>query len=55
MSDNQVDSDLDDKGKMSRRDFIKFLGATGAAITLPSLVPLGRAFGVSANTTSNMQ
>src|SRR6476659_6630471 len=51
MSNNPIDGDLDDKAKMSRRDFIKFLGATGAALTLPSLVPLGKAFGVSANTT----
>ena len=33
--------------KMSWRDFIKFLEATGAALTLPSLVPLGKAFGVN--------
>ena len=54
MSNNPSDSDLDDRGKMSRRDFIKLLGATGAAITLPSLMPLGKAFGVSANTTGSI-
>ncbi len=47
MSDNPIDSDLDDRAKMSWRDFIKFLEATGAALTLPSLVPLGKAFGVN--------
>jgi hypothetical protein len=47
MSDRPIDSDLDDRAKMSWRDFIKFLGSTGAALTLPSLVPLGKAFGVS--------
>ena len=38
MSDNPIDSDLDDRAKMSWRDFIKFLDATGAALTLPSHV-----------------
>ena len=54
MSNNPSESDLDDRGKMSRRDFIKLLGATGAAITLPSLMPLGKAFGVSPNTTGSI-
>lgn len=49
MSDNPTDSDLDDRVEMlmTWRDFIKFLEATGAALTLPSLVPLGKAFGVN--------
>ena len=47
MSNNPIDNDLDDRAKMSWRDFIKFLGANGAAITLPSPVPLGKAFGVN--------
>lgn len=47
MSDNPIDSDLDDRAKMSWRDFIKFLDATGAALTLPSHVPLGKVFGVN--------
>src|SRR6476659_1742359 len=54
MSNNPSDSDLDNRGRMSRRDFIKLLGATGAAITLPSLMPLGKAFGVSPNTTGSI-
>lgn len=52
MSDKSKDINLVNKDKMSRRDFLKFLGATGAVITLPSLVPLGRAFGVSTNMTT---
>jgi hypothetical protein len=52
MSNNPTDSDLDDRSKMSRRDFIKLLGATGAAIPLPSLIPLVRAFG--GNTTGTI-
>ena len=47
MSNNPTDSDLDDRVKMSWRDFIEFLEAAGAALTLPSLVPLGKAFGVN--------
>lgn len=51
MSDEPLDDGSGNEQKMSRRSFIKFLGAAGAAITLPSLIPLGRAFGVS--TTGN--
>ena len=35
----QSDSDLDDRGKMSRRDFIKLLGATGAQSLYHHLCP----------------
>ena len=48
MSDNSKDNNSSDS-KISRRDFIKFVGAAGAVLTLPSLIPLGRVFG--ANTT----
>lgn len=51
MSDKPLDEDSTNEQKMSRRNFIKFLGAAGAAVTLPSLIPLGRVFGAS--TTSN--
>lgn len=45
MSDKPLDEDQSKEHKMSRRNFIKFLGAAGAAMTLPSLIPLGRALG----------
>lgn len=48
MQDNSKDNNSSDS-KISRRDFIKFVGAAGAVLTLPSLIPLGRVFG--ANTT----
>lgn len=50
MSDRPLDEDSTNEQKMSRRNFIKLLGAAGAAVTLPSLIPLGRSFGAS---TSN--
>ena len=43
MSDNPTDSDLDDRVKMSWRDFIKFLEATGAAL-LYHLFTIGKSF-----------
>jgi len=54
MSDKPLDEDSTNEQKMSRRNFIKLLGATGAAVTLPSLIPIGRAFGASnAGNSSN--
>lgn len=54
MSDKPLDEDSTNEQKMSRRNFIKLLGAAGAAVTLPSLIPLGRSFGAStAGNTSN--
>lgn len=56
MSDRPLDEDSTNEQKMSRRNFIKLLGAAGAAVTLPSLIPLGRSFGAStsnATTTAN--
>jgi hypothetical protein len=37
--------------KISRRDFLNFVGATGAVFTLSSLVPSAKAFASGANTT----
>jgi oxalate decarboxylase len=37
--------------KISRRDFLNFIGATGAIFTLSSLVPSAKAFASGANTT----
>jgi oxalate decarboxylase len=37
--------------KISRRDFLKFIGATGAVFTLFSLAPSDKAFASGANTT----
>jgi hypothetical protein len=45
MSDESYDKNLGNGSKITRRDFINFLGAADAAVTLLSLVPLGRAFG----------
>jgi oxalate decarboxylase len=54
MSDKPLDEDSTNEQKMSRRNFIKLLGAAGAAVTLPSLIPIGRAFGASsAGNSSN--
>lgn len=41
MSDESYDKNLGNGSKITRRDFIKFLGAADAAVTLLSLVPLG--------------
>ncbi len=56
MSDESDDKNLGNGSKITRRDFIKFLGAAGAAVTLPSLVPFGSAFGgniISISSNSN--
>lgn len=53
MSDKPLDEDSTNEQKMSRRNFIKFLGAAGAAVTLPSLIPLGRVFGASTASNSS--
>jgi hypothetical protein len=37
--------------KISLRDFLKFIGATGAVFTLSSLAPSAKAFASGANTT----
>src|SRR3954467_715688 len=37
--------------KISRRNFLKFIGATGAIFTLSSLAPSAKAFASGANTT----
>jgi hypothetical protein len=50
MSDESDDKNLGIENKITRRDFIEFLGVAGTAVTLPSLVPLGSSF--DGNTTS---
>ena len=37
--------------KITRRDFLKLAGAAGMMATLPSLIPLSRAFGSTKNDT----
>jgi TAT (twin-arginine translocation) pathway-exported protein len=49
MSDESDDKNLGIENKITRRDFMKFLGAAGTLVTLPTLVPLRSAFG--GNTT----
>jgi oxalate decarboxylase len=45
------ESNSNSDGKISRRDFLKFIGATGAIFTLSSLAPSSKAFASGANTT----
>jgi hypothetical protein len=44
-------SNFNSDRKISRRDFLNFIGATGAIFTLSSLVPSAKAFASGANTT----
>jgi hypothetical protein len=44
------DSDYD--GKISRRTFMKYVGAAGAIFTLSSLVPFNKAFAAGTNNTN---
>lgn len=53
MSKKPLDTDSGNEHKMSRRSFIKYLGAAGAVIALPSIIPLGKAFGVNITSNSN--
>ena len=52
MAVNPSDSNANSERKISRRDFLKSIGATGAILTLSSLVPSSKAFAVGANTTT---
>ncbi len=45
------ESNFNSDRKISRRDFLNFIGATGAIFTLSSLVPSAKAFVSGANTT----
>jgi oxalate decarboxylase/phosphoglucose isomerase-like protein (cupin superfamily) len=45
------ESNFNSDRKISRRDFLNFIGATGAIFTLSSLVPSAKAFASGANTT----
>jgi hypothetical protein len=49
MSDESDDKNLGIENKITRRDFMKFLGNAGTLVTLPTLGPLRSAFG--GNTT----
>ena len=46
--ENNSDSD----GKISRRTFMKYVGAAGAIFTLSSLVPFNKAFAAGTNNTN---
>ena len=50
MGDKLPEDVADNKEKVSRREFIKSLGVIGLALTLPSLIRVGKAFG--ADTTA---
>jgi len=50
MSTNSTEPKYPDK-KITRRDFLKLAGAAGMVATLPSLIPLSRAFGSTKNDT----
>jgi oxalate decarboxylase len=54
MSSNSAEDKQED-GKITRRDFMKLIGAAGALATLPTLVPFSKVFGVTANETSTNQ
>ena len=45
------ESNFNSDRKISRRNFLKFIGATGAIFTLSSLAPSAKAFASGANTT----
>ena len=47
-SENNSDSD----GEISRRTFIKYVGAAGAVFTLSSLLPFNKAFAAGPNNTN---
>ena len=40
MSGESDDKNLGIENKIPRRDYVKFLGAAGTAVSLPSLIPL---------------
>jgi oxalate decarboxylase/phosphoglucose isomerase-like protein (cupin superfamily) len=56
MSKNQSENNINSNGKISRRDFLKYMGATGAILGLSSL-PFSKTFAARANTntTNNPQ
>ena len=54
MSSNSAEDKQED-GKITRRDFMKLIGAAGALATLSTLVPFSKVFGVTANETSTNQ
>ena len=54
MSSNSAEDKQED-GKITRRDFMKIIGAAGALATLSTLVPFSKVFGVTANETSTNQ
>jgi len=54
MSTNSAD-DKQREGKITRRDFMKIVGAAGAVATLPALVPFSKVFGVTMNNTQMNQ
>jgi hypothetical protein len=54
MSGESDDKNLGIENKITRRDYIKFLGAAGTAVSLPSLIPLrSPCYGNTARISSN--
>lgn len=54
MSTNSAEDKQQD-GKITRRDFMKLIGAAGAVAALPTLVPLSKVLGVTTNVTNTNQ
>ncbi|MDQ6668920.1 MAG: cupin domain-containing protein [Thermoproteota archaeon] len=46
------ENNSDSEGKISRRTFIKYIGAAGAVFTLSSLLPFNKAFAAGQNNTN---
>ena len=52
MADSYLRNDLVPEGKMSRRDFLKFMYVTGGAIMLSPLMKIGKVFGANVTGTN---
>ena len=53
MFDESDDKNLGIENKITWRNFIKFLGTPGVAVTLPCWIPLSSAFGGNATSISS--
>jgi hypothetical protein len=52
MSINPPKNNSNSDGRISRRTFLKYMGAAGAVFTLSYFVPFSKAFGATANNTN---
>jgi TAT (twin-arginine translocation) pathway signal sequence len=52
MSKSRSDTESNFEGKISRRDFLKYMGAAGAIVGLSS-VPFAKTFSTGTNATNN--